>query len=394
MVPDANMETADTYMSNEDFSSAVAPLNNILNNKNAVNYKPEALLKLGVCYFNLNNDDEALNRFKALMTNYPNSEESNDAVDYVRSIFVNKQQPQQFVAFMRQNGKDVSTTEEDSLTYTAAYLRYANKETDNALKGFQSYLTQFPDGRYSIDAGYFAAQIYNDRKDYKNALSYYNGVADKAPNKYAEQAVLQAARITYFELKNYDAAARYYAQLKTIATSQDIKLESMRGLLRCQYKLSQFEQAVPNAQDLLGEKGIATDDKMIANMVVAKAAQKNSQNSEALSYYNTVVSLGKSEFAAEARYRIAEIYLAQNNLKQAEKAGFDVVNKAGSYNYWITKAYILLGDVYFKQQDYFNAEATLRSVTENAEDATLVAEARQKLDVVIAEKEKYSKVEQ
>ncbi len=393
LVPDANMETADTYMANEDFNGAISPLTNILNNKNAVNYKPEALLKLGVCYFNLNNDDEALNRFKALMSNYPNSEESNDAIEYVRTIFVNRNEPQQFVAFMRQNGKNVSTSEEDSLTYTSAYAMYSNKQMDNALRSFQGYLTQFPDGRYAIDAGYLVAQIYYEKKDFKNALSYYTGVSDKAPNKYAEAAALQAARINYFELKDYAKATQFYALLKTIATSQDAKLESMRGLLRCQYKLSRFEEAVPNAHDLLSEKGIATDDKMIANLVIAKAAQANNQVSEAVTYYNTVVGLGKSEYAAEARYRIAEIYLSQNNLKAAEKAGFDVINKAGSYNYWITKAYILLGDVYYKQQDYFNAEATLRSVTENADDVALKTEAQQKLDIVISEKAKYSKVE-
>ena len=54
----------------------------------------------------------------------------------------------------------------------------------------------------------------------------------------------------------------------------------------------------------------------------------------------------------------------------------------------------MLGDVYFKEQDYFNAEATLKSVVENAQDAALKSEAQQKLDTVISEREKYSKVEQ
>ena len=47
--------------------------------------------------------------------------------------------------------------------------------------------------------------------------------------------------LTIFELKDYAKAEQYFAQLKTITTSQDTKLESMRGLLRCQYKLSQFD---------------------------------------------------------------------------------------------------------------------------------------------------------
>ena len=71
-----------------------------------------------------------------------------------------------------------------------------------------------------------------------------------------------------------------------------------------------------------------------------------------------------------------------------------MINKAGSYDYWITKAYILLGDIYYKEQDYFNAEATLKSVVANSTIPELQTEAQQKLDVVTAEKDKNSKVQQ
>jgi len=168
----------------------------------------------------------------------------------------------------------------------------------------------------------------------------------------------------------------------------------MRGLLRCQYKLSQWTDAVANAKDLLQQKGLATDDKMMSNMVVAKNYQLNNQLQEAIPAYKAVIELGKSEYAAEARYRVAEILLAQNKLPEAEKAAFDVINKAGSYDYWITSAYILLGDVYYQQKDLFNAEATLKSVTQNSSYADLKKTAQDKLDIVVADKTKSSKVEQ
>ena len=46
------------------------------------------------------------------------------------------------------------------------------------------------------------------------------------------------------------------------------------------------------------------------------------------------------------------------------------------------------------EADYFNAEATLKSVVENATDETLKQEAQQKLDIVVREKNKNSKVDQ
>ena len=236
--------------------------------------------------------------------------------------------------------------------------------------------------------------MYNNGKEFTNALKHYEFVAEKAPNKFAESSVLQAARINYFELKDYTKAEVFFTQLKSIATQQDSKLESMRGLLRCQYKLSQWPDALPNAQELLLQKTIATDDRIMANMVIAKNDQLNNQLSEAADTYQLVINLGKSEYAAEARFRIAEILLAQGKLKEAEKAGFDVIKKAGSYDYWITKSYILLGQIYFQEKDFFNAEATLKSVSENATNADLQKEAKAQLEIVIAEKNKNSQVEQ
>jgi TolA-binding protein len=132
---------------------------------------------------------------------------------------------------------------------------------------------------------------------------------------------------------------------------------------------------------------------MMANMIVAKSYQANNQQDEALAAYKVVIALGKSEYAAEARYHVAEISLGKGNLKDAEKQAFEVINKAGSYDYWITKSYILLGEIYFRQKDYFNAEATLKSVVENASADELKKEAQQKLDVVVEEKNRNSKVE-
>lgn len=394
LLADANMEIANTYLAQENYKAALTPLNALLKNTNAESVKPQIFLKLGISYYNLNDNTNALNSFKQLISEYPNSTESDEAVNYVRSIFMETQRPAEFVNFMKQNGKTVSYSEEDSLTYSAANLAYENRSFENAASGLSNYLTRFPDGQFAIDANYQLGVIYNNKKDFNNAIVYYKKVASKAPNKYAEASVLQAARISYFELNDYKQAEQLFEQLKNIAVSPENKLESMRGLLRCQYKLENWDAGVANAEDLLVQKGIATDDKMMANMVIAKNYQHNNADENALAAYKTVVSLGKSEFGAEARYRIAEIYFTQNKLSEAENASMEVINKAGSYPYWITKSYILLGDIFFRQKDYFNAEATLKSVVENATIPAFKQEAQQKLDIIITEKNKNSKIVQ
>src|SRR6202008_734603 len=108
-----------------------------------------------------------------------------------------------------------------------------------------------------------------------------------------------------------------------------------------------------------------TDDRMMANLIVAKNHQLNNEPDPAIVAYRQVIAAGKSEFAAESQYHIAEILLNQNKLPDAEKAAFEVIKKHGSYELWVTKSYVLLGDVYVKQKDWFNAEATYKSVVDN-----------------------------
>ena len=71
----------------------------------------------------------------------------------------------------------------------------------------------------------------------------------------------------------------------------------------------------------------------------------------------------------------------------------DVIKVTGSYDYWVAKAYILLGDIYLEQKDYFNAKATYKSVADNATIPELKKEAQTKLDAATAEEQQNSKVE-
>lgn len=394
LLGEANLEIANSDLSDEKYSEALEPLNLILKDQSATAIWPQAYLKSGVANFNLNKNEESLNNFTQLVVKYPNSQESDEAIEYIRNIFIAEQKPDAFIAFMKQNGKTVTYSEEDSLTYRAAELKYEAKDYASAKQGFIGYISKFSDGKYALEANYFLAEININNKDFNAALPFYNAITAKAPNKFAERSALQSARIYYFNLKDYTNAEKYYAQLKSLSTQQENRLEAMRGLLRCQYKLQQWKDAVSNAQDLLLEKGSATDDKMMANIMLAKSYEDDKENELAVSAYKQVIALGKSEYSAEAQYRVANILFQQSKLAEAEKASFEVIKKFGSYEYWVTKSYLLLGDIYFKEKDLFNAEATFKSITENATIDELKKEAQVKLNQVVQEKNKTSKVDQ
>lgn len=394
LVSDAQLELANTYLANEKFAEAISPLEQILEQKNNETILPQVYLKLGVANFNMEKNQESLTYFKKLVSAYPHSQESGDAIEYIRTLFIARQQPGDYISFMKQNGIDVSANEADSLSYKSAYLRFEAKDFPAAQRGFVQYIKDFPEGKNLIDANYFTAEILMQNKDNANAIVYYKTVADLAPNKFAERSCLQTARIYFFDSKDYSNASLYYSKLKSIAAQQENRLEAMRGLLRCQFKTQQWAEASPNAKELLKEKGIANDDLMMANMVLAKNYQLSNNLDQAVLNYKQVIAAGRSEYAAESQYRLAEIQFLQHQLNVSEKTAFDVIKKWGSYEIWVAKSYVLLGDIYFEQKDLFNAEATFKSIVDNTTIADIKKEAQIKLDAVIIEKNKTNKIEQ
>ena len=392
LITDANLEIANTYMADEKFSEAIPYLNNVIKSTGNASLKPQAYLKLGTSYYNLNNNNEALKHYQELVAQYPNSPEAADALNNVKLIYVELGQTDEYAAFMRKSGKPLSVDTEDSLSYAAAENQIANGNLNAALTSLNNYIKKFPNGVYFVDAHFYRGEIYYGKKDWANALTGYETVAANAPNSYAERAILAAARINFFELKNYARAETYYIQLKKEASNQENQLEAMRGLLRSQYQQEKWSDAVTNARDLVDAKGSSTDDKALANMAIGKSHSVNGQHDQAISNFKTVVNLNKAALAAEARYEIANSWFQLNKLADAEKAAFEVINKSGSYDYWVTKAYILLGDVYFKQKDYFNAKATFQSVADNTIEPNLKKEAEEKLAQVTEEEGRSSKV--
>ncbi|MFN6335537.1 MAG: tetratricopeptide repeat protein [Sphingobacteriales bacterium] len=376
----AYLEISNTYLADEKFKEAIPYLQQLLKTETPTSsMRPKAFLRLGIAFYNLDNSKDALKSYESLVSEYPNSSEVEEALESARAIFLEEGRTNDFVTFAKQAGRSVSVAEQDSLAFAAAENKLAYGDQISAINSFNAYLKEFPTGAYVIEALYLRSDLYVKRNELEKALDGLVKLAELAPNKYAEQSVAQAARIYYFNIKDFEKAENYFIQYKAMATLPTNRIDAMRGLLRCQYQLKKWEEGFSNANELLQDKAIGTDDKVLAYMILGKFLQANEKLNDALSQYKNVITLSKAAYAAEARYETAAIYFSLNDLKTAEKAAFETINKSGSYDYWITKAYLLLGDVFIKQKDIFNAKATLQSVADNSEIPELKKEAESKL---------------
>lgn len=392
LVGDAYLEIANTLIADKQFREAIPNLTNVLNNSNAGGLKPKALLKLGLSYYNLNNNAEALANYQQLLQQFPQSPEADEAVTIVKDIYVEEGKPNEYVEMMRKNGKTVSVSEADSLTYNAAQLRFNNNDCSGAITGFKNYLQQYPNGAFALEANFDLGECYYKIKDWSNALKGYAYVNAQGLNPYFETATLTAARIQYFELKDMAAAKILFESLRSNAVNQDNQLEALRGLVRCFNQLKDYSNANTVSKELLTRKGISTDDRSVAFLVLGKSQQLGNDFNAAIASFKSCSAINKSAWGAEARYEIAACQFALGNFTAAEKAAQVVIRETSSYDYWLTSAYILLGDIFMQQKDYFNAKATFQSIAQNAAILELKDKAQQKWEAALAAEKAVSKI--
>jgi tetratricopeptide (TPR) repeat protein len=393
LVAESYLQIANSYMLQEKFRDAIPYLNKVLNIKSAASLYPTIYLKRGLSNYNLNNNQEALKDYQKLISLYPQSNEADEALDNMKNIYVEMGRPNDYVDFVKDAGKVISISEADSLTYAAGELKYTNNDCAGAITAFNNYLTKYPQGAYTLEANFFISECYSKTKDWQNAIKGYEAVINQGSSRFAERAALAISRIYYFELHDYAKAKTTFSKLKEFATTPENELEALRGLTRSYYQTQDFAEANNTAKELLTKKGLSTDDKAIANLVLAKSLQTQNNCEAAIDAYKQVAAINKSAWGAEARYEIANCYFTLNQLPTAEKAALEVIKVTGSYDLWVAKAYILLGDIYLKEKDYFNAKATYKSVADNATIPELKKQAQEKLDQAISEEQLNSKVE-
>lgn len=70
---------------------------------------------------------------------------------------------------------------QDANAYQVAFSQLVNHQLDKSQQSFNSYLNQYPNGKYVADSHYWLGEIYLSNKDYKNATQEFETVLNKYP---------------------------------------------------------------------------------------------------------------------------------------------------------------------------------------------------------------------
>lgn len=351
-------------------------------------YHKKALLKIGLDLFNREKDQEALGYFKQVLEKYPGSPESSDALKYVKVIYVDAGKADELVDFLRSvNGVDFNESALDSTYYTSAENLVLKNDCQRAVSDFEKYLTRFPNGAFVINAQYYKAECSFQLDKMEEAQTGFEYVAAAGMNNFTESALLRLGSI-YLEKKNYEKVISTYERLEKLSELKDNQLLAQGRLLEAYAATGAYDKTLEYADIVLKDEKTSSVERERIYLLMGKAYMGKQQTDVALTWFKKASDSRKTEASAEATHIACKVMYERGQYTQCEKRILATVNDMTSYYFWLSKNFILLGDVYMKLDNYDQAIATLQSVIDNNDNAEILAEANQKLLEAQAEQQR------
>lgn len=383
---DALFQLGATYQEIGQPSRAIEPLRRLVSQyKSSSDMVVASYLRLGLINYNLGNQEAAINYYKQVFSNNPSPEEINVALSALDEIYVSDMgRPDLLEAFLRTipnyNFNDFSR---DSLFFRAAETQYENGNYQRAVESYQNYLNQFPNGINVLTANYHKAESHAVLRQYDSALAHYEWVISKGPSRYYLRALEKGGIIAYNHAQDFNKSYDFYTRLEQAADTEELRFEAQLGGMRSAYRIGNSQAVYALANKVSSNPNATQLQRATANFYIGKIAYDRNDLTAALAALNETIRLSDNEQTAEARYLRASIYYQRRDLNRAKELVLAANRESSGYPYWVAKSVILLSDIFVEQGDLINGRAALEALLENyTEDATIVAEARQKLNRV------------
>ncbi len=363
---DALYERGRAYVMMEDNGRAIDSFRELLKKFPQSAISRKGANEIGLLYYQDDKYKEAIQVYKYVVIAYPASEEARLAQRDLKSIYIELNQVDDYVAFVSSipGGGSFDVNERDSLTYIAAERVYMRGETKKAKDSFIQYLQSFPEGAFSLNAHYYIGVIDYTQKNYQEALAHLEKVMEFPDNKFSEQAMVMSSEIL-FDKRNFERALTVYKQLKERASTSNRRLLAQTGILRSAYLMNDDKEVINASTSLLSESKLTPELQNEARYYRAKAYLNQKAVVSAIKDLQELAKDTRNLYGAEAKYLIAQLYFDEGETLKAEKEILDYIDKSTPHAYWLARSFILLSDVYIKMERNMDAKQYLLSLKQN-----------------------------
>ena len=325
-------------------------------------YATRALLELGMIARNGGDDSKALAYYKEVAEQ--GGDFADDALLAIESIYRTRQEPDAYLAYVNSLGDKASRTDaqkEDVYFGTAEEIFLAGNYA-KAESTFRSYLEKYPESPKVPQAEFYLAESYRGLGDKEKACDHYVTALDKGlDGSFQETACLHYGDLAY-SLGRYGKAYEAYSRLKDVARLDDNRISADMGMMRSAFRAREYEDAVAATGSLRSNRQASAAQRREAEYIRAKSCLGMSRRAEAYGIFEQLAKEPSTAEGAEAAYLIIQDQFDRADFAGIEDKVYDFAAKAGGQNYWLAKAFIVLGDTFAENGNMAQAKATFESI--------------------------------
>lgn len=407
----------------QDYESKKETLRQLTEKYPNSKYQILSLLHLAQTYNELGENNEAISSYKAFISKYPNNslvasslieiaginlktkdymsaskhllqvlekypDAENErllAIELMKDVFIGGEDLPGYYSWLSSEGLEINQSERDSSMWSPVQRARDEGDCNAQIAKANQYLANINNPRYELAAHYYIANcLYANGKN-KEALVHYSYLINKPNNNYYNEALMHASNICYLN-KDYKQALAHYSTIENIVVSQEDMNTSIIGQMRCFWFLENYQSTIEYCNYTLTIKTSDNNIKSEALLYKGLSLKYLEQYDSAFVVLKIASELNKSKRAANAKYNMCEILYTQGKYELCETEIMELVKQKPSYDYFLAKAIILLGDNFVALEDYFNAKHSLQSIIDNysgQDKAELVKIAQDKIDEIL-----------
>ena len=386
---DALYELGNSYVKSNSTEQGLEAYDRLIKDYRKSSYVSKALLRQGLIHYNAGNNNNALAKFKTVVRDFPDTQEAIQAVSTAKLIYVDTGRVDEYAAWVQNlDFVEVSDAELDNASFEAAERQYAENKQSAAIKAFESYLRQFPNGLHALKANFYLAQSYFNRGEKAQAVKPFEYVASRERNEFTEQALVRLSEI-YLEQKKYSQAISILKRLEVEADFPQNITFAQSNIMKTSFELQNYSETIAYAEKVLQSDKIDNRIKSDAQIMIARSSIKTKNESRAKTAYAEVLKIATGSLAAEALYYDAYFKNKENDYEGSNASVQRLVKDYAGNKRYGAKGLILMAKNFYALDDAFQATYILESVTQNfAEFPEIVEEANTELATIKAEESK------
>ncbi|MGJ8735424.1 tetratricopeptide repeat protein [Zobellia laminariae] len=382
---DALFELANTLIAAGQEQQGLQTYQRVITEYRASSLVPQAMMRQGLVHYNANRNEKALTEFKAVVHNFPNTQEAIQAVSTAKLIYVDLGRVDEYGEWVSKlDFVEVTDSELDNATFESANKQNMEGKKDGAIKGYENYIKQFPKGLNSVKANFNLAQLYFAKGEKEKALPNYKFVADKIGSEYAEQALTRVCEV-YIGKKDYASALPYLQRLENQADIQQNRIFAQSNLMKGYYEQKDYGKTLAYAEKVLATPTIDNRIKSDAQIMIARSAIATGDEAKAETAYGDVLKIASGSTAAEALYYDAYFKSKAQDYENSNISVQKLAKDYSGYKEWGGKGLIIMAKNFYALGDAYQATYILDSVISNfSQFAEIVSEAKGELSIIKA----------